>query len=158
MTDEIGDEFTERLICREPIVVRRCVQWGECDPAGMVYSPRFADFAASAYMWFQRVVVRPRLADPKLALPLKAMSFEFHKTLKPGDLFDMSVQVLALRRRTFDLAIDAAGTDGDRRFTARLAPILIDQTTFTSVPLPDGVRRALEAYRAAVSGKQSTHS
>jgi acyl-CoA thioesterase FadM len=148
--DELTDEFTERLFCREPVVVRRCVQWGECDPAGMVYSPRFADFAVSAYMWFQGVVVRPHLADPKLALPLKAMSFEFHKTLKPGDVFDMRVQVLALRRRTFDLTIEATAGDGERRFSARLTPIFIDQATFTSVPLPDSVRRALEAYRAAM--------
>lgn len=142
------DEFTERLISREPVVVRRRVQWGECDPAGMVYSPRFADFAVSAYMWFQRVVVRPHLDDPKLALPLKAMSFEFHKTLKPDELFDMRVQVLSLRHRTFDLAIEAAGTDDTRRFSARLSPILIDQSTFASVSLPDRVREALERYRA----------
>ncbi len=52
--DEIMDE---RLLCRSPVKVRRRVRWGECDPAQVVYTPRFADYLAAAYSWFARLVL-----------------------------------------------------------------------------------------------------
>jgi acyl-CoA thioesterase FadM len=139
-------EFTERLLSREPIVVRRRVQWGECDPAGVVYSPRFADYAASAFMWFMRIVLRPALADERLGSPLKAMMFEFHKTLKPDEQFDMTVLVCAVRKRTFDLWIAATGIEGDDRFTAKITPIIINRATFTSVEIPTEAKVILRRY------------
>jgi acyl-CoA thioesterase FadM len=142
----MGDEFTEILLSREPVIVRRCVQWGECDPAGVVYSPRFADFAASAFLWFMRIVLRPSLADDNIGSPLKAMSFQFHATLKPGEFFDMRVLVGEVRHRSFDLCIDARGLAGEPRFSAQLSPILIDRRSFTSILIPERARQSLRHY------------
>jgi len=116
-------------------------------PAGVVYSPRFADFAAAAFLWFMRIVLRPSLADDNIGSPLKAMSFQFHATLKPGEFFDMQVFVAAVRHRSFDLWIDARGLAGEQRFSAQLSPILIDRRSFTSISIPEHARQSLRHYR-----------
>jgi acyl-CoA thioesterase FadM len=144
--DQADTEFTERLLSREPIIVRRRVQWGECDPAGVVYTPRFADYMASAFMWFMRIVLWPALADETLRTPVKALSLEFHKTLKPEELFDMTVLVCGVRNRTFDLCIRGTGIEGDDRFTGKITPIIIKRDTFTSIELPSGAKELLLRY------------
>ena len=140
------EDYTERLVAQAPLTIRRRVIWGECDPAGVVYTPRFADYAASAATWFIRVVARPGLGDA-VGTPMKAMTFEFFKTMKPDEVFDMVVFVTAIRERTFDLRIDARGLDGDRRFSATMTPILIERATFKSVAIPDSCRKILAEYK-----------
>ncbi|KEQ53879.1 hypothetical protein BV95_01751 [Sphingobium chlorophenolicum] len=144
------DQFIdERLICRAPVTVRRRVRWGECDPAQVVYTPRFADYLAAAYSWFTRILLSDKMIakdGTHLATPMKALSLEFHNTLRPDDLFDMTVYVEAVRNRTFDLVIIARSPSEESRFVGRLSPILVD-SSFRSVPLPHSIEEALLAYR-----------
>ncbi len=37
---------TEAVLADTPFVVRRRVKWGECDPAGVVYTPSFSEYVA----------------------------------------------------------------------------------------------------------------
>lgn len=144
------DEFVdERLLFKNPVTVRRRVRWGECDPAQVVYTPRFADYLAAAFSWFTRTILSDNLvADDgtRLATPMKALSLEFHHTLRPDDLFDMTVYVEAVRKRTFDLLIIARSPSEGPRFLGRLSPILVDGS-FRSVNLPQRVEAALLAYQ-----------
>ena len=43
----------EYLLSERPLTVRRRVRWGECDPAGVVYTATFADYAISAAAFVQ---------------------------------------------------------------------------------------------------------
>lgn len=147
MTDD--DQFTERLISKAPVTVRRRVLWGECDPAQVVYTPRFSDYLVSAAMWFTRTVVEtvpPGLHDAGLGTPAKAMSLEFHHVLRPNEFFDMTVSVTEIRERTFGLRVEARGIDDVLRFTGSITLIVIDRATFRSTPLPDHIREALSAH------------
>lgn len=147
-------EATERLLSRAPVVVRRRVIWGECDPARVVYTPRFGDYLASAFGWFVRVVLDDLLQledGTSIGTPMKALALEFHRTLKVDDFFDMSVQVGDIRRRTFDVLITARSPAGDIHFTGRLSPILIKGSTFEPVELTDAIRSALERYKAVAA-------
>lgn len=150
MSEPGDDELGERLISREPVIVRRRVQWGDCDPAQVVYTPRFADYGVSAVQWFwhaMRSAGGPDLAAEDLLTPIKYMAFTFDRVLRPGDLFDMAVHVTSIRTRTFDLQVDATGMDGSPRFTGRFAPILVSARSFTSRPIPAALRPLLESYR-----------
>lgn len=148
----VPDDMTqERLVSNGPIIVRRRVRWGECDPAQVVYTPRFTDYLAAAFGWFLRVVMADVLvADDgsRLSTPMKALSLEFHRVLRPDDLFDMTVHVLDVRQRTFDLHIFARSLDNEARFEGRLSPIIVDKN-FRSVDMPARLRDALLAYQAA---------
>lgn len=151
LSASLDDFVDERLLCRNPIIVRRRVRWGECDPAQVVYTPRFADYLAAAFSWFSRIHLSDKLtADDgtRLATPMKALSLEFHHPLRPDDLFDMTVHVEAVRQRTFDLLIIAQSPSGEPRFTGRLSPALVDGS-FRSVNLPQPVLDGLSAYQAS---------
>lgn len=151
MSGSRDDDLGERLISREPVIVRRRVLWGECDPAQVVYAPRFADYGASAVQWFWRAGLPDggsNLASEGMMTPIKHMAFTFHHVLRPGDLFDMTVHVGAIRDRTIDLLIDAKAADGSACFSARFTPILVAAHSFESRPIPSPIRHALEAYRA----------
>ncbi len=160
MNEFDDDDLGERLISRAPVVVRRRVLWGDCDPAQVVYTPRFADYGASAVQWFWRAVLgaeRPELVSEGLITPIKYMTFTFEHVLRPGDLFDMTIYLTAIRSRTFDLLIDARASDGSPRFTANFTPILVSTQSYVSQPIPPSVREALEAYHehfAAPAGRQ----
>lgn len=144
--DEVMDE---RLLSRKPIIVRRRVRWGECDPAQVVYTPRFADYLAAAFSWFIRIELKEALgADDgtRLRTPMKALALEFHHVLRPDDLFDMTVYVTSVRKRTFDLLIVAQSTTGESRFVGRLSPIIVN-ANFRSIDLPERIHNVLSAYR-----------
>jgi acyl-CoA thioester hydrolase len=132
------------------VVVRETVKWGDCDPAGVVYTPRFADYAVSAYHHFLGKMLgnplQKRLAELDLGLPMKAMSFEFRRFLRPDQTFDMTVRVAGVRTRTFDLRIEGTDDGGESCFAALMSPICIKPQARTSIPIPDDLRQRLLSY------------
>ncbi|EJN17882.1 hypothetical protein PMI36_05299 [Pseudomonas sp. GM79] len=145
-------EASEALIHRRPIIVRRQVRWGDCDPAQVVYTPRFAEYAvAAAAFFFDDVFGKAfiaRRADKSFGYPLRALSFEFEKSLTPHELFDMRVEVSAIRSRTFELTITGLRLDGEVAFRCLFVPICIAVDERRALPLPAEVRTALEEYMA----------
>lgn len=143
--------YTEALIGRDPIVVRRRVLWGECDPAAVVYTPRFADYAAAARDWFMKeglgVLDRPHPLRTGTIFPMRGMTFDFAGFLAADDLFDMAVTVADTSTRTFTIEIVANRADGVHAFTARLTSVAVDSETRQSIPLPPEFRNALDRYR-----------
>lgn len=151
-------EATERLINRAPVIVRRRVIWGECDPAQVVYTPRYGDYLASAFMWFARTVLGDllKLEDgTAIGTPMKAMTLEFHRPLKTDDYFDMIVEVGGIRNRTFDMDVKALSLTGQTHFTGRLSPILIKGSTFETIEITTALREALNAYQLNVQERTS---
>lgn len=143
--------YTEALIGRRPITVRRRVLWGECDPAAVVYTPRFADYAAAARDWFMNEGLgfpdRPHPLRTGTIFPMRSMTFDFSGFLAADDLFDMVVTVADVSARTFTIEIAATRTDGVRAFTARLTSVAVDSETRRSVQLSPEFRDALDRYR-----------
>ncbi len=149
-SDALDEPATEYLLGALPVIVRRRVLWGECDPAGVVYTPRFADYLAAAFGWFERVVLAPVNGDnggPTVATPMKALSLEFSRTLRPNDIFDMVVHVEDVRERTFDLRITGKSPEGALLFAGSLTPIFVSLPDFGRVEMPRPMQRALHAYR-----------
>jgi len=146
------EDFTEILLSRRPVTVRRRVLWGECDPAAVVYTPRFSDYFASARDWFLRAAVgvldRPHPDRAGLSFPMRAFSFDFRSFLAADDIFDMTVGVSALSRRTFTLTVAAVHRSGRAVFDATGTSVCFDRETRSAVALPDELVEALERYRA----------
>lgn len=150
---EAGLDFSEKMISTLPVVVRRRVKFGECDPAGVVYTPNFSEFALSAYQWF----VSSLLGEPMFAAmkrigfdsPIKALSVEFLNMLEVEQVFDMTCLVTDIRNRTFDVEITGRSiTDPPRDlFVMRLTPIMVSRTERRSIEIPDALRQSLEQYR-----------
>ena len=155
MSDE--PDYVEALVSRVPVVVRRRVLWSECDPARVVYTGRFFDYLSAAYAWFLRSVLNQgdTLAAAGLGTPMKAVSIEFHGMLWPDDWFEMTVCVVAIRTRTFDLQVAARSDVGKPVFTGTLSPIIATDATKTSCPIPQPFRDKLERYRLLTASRES---
>jgi acyl-CoA thioesterase FadM len=146
-------DFSEKMISTCPVVVRRRVKFGECDPAGVVYTPNFSEFALSAYHFF----ISALLDEPMFAAmqrigfdsPIKALSFEFRNMLAVEQVFDMTCLVTDIRNRTFDVQITGRSVWEPIHdlFVARLTPIMVSRTERRSIAIPDILRQQLEAYR-----------
>jgi len=137
-----------------PVRYERVVGWGECDPAGVVYTPRFADYAVEAFHFFLgEMIGRPlqeHLNEHALGTPMKAMSFEFHRSLWPDEVFGIEIFVAEIRNRSFDLLLRAAKAEGELVFTALLSPVCIKAEKRAAVPIPEFLRERLEAYAREV--------
>lgn len=150
---------TEEVISDEPLVIRRVVRWGDCDPAGVAYTPRFLDYVVSAHEAFISLMLGGPIHAMKGAtgvdFPVRGVEIDFRSRLPLDSQFDMAVRVGAIRSRTFDLHITARTvvSEGKRQgpvaFVARISPITIDRASKAGVPLPQALRSRLEAYAAA---------
>lgn len=148
----------EEVISTAPLVIRRTVRWGECDPAGIVYTPRFLDYAVSAYEGFVSLMLGAPLHGAKGALgvdfPARAVTLDFRSPLALEDRFDLTLHVSALRSRSYDLSMTAQRLDAEGRpvalaFLARLTPVTVDPQTRAAVALPARLRDAIAAYAAS---------
>ena len=146
-------EPTEYVLSTRPFIVRRRARWGECDPAGVVYTPRFTDYLAAAVTLFHEDLFGGEPANFRQSLgidtPCKGMSLVFHGALWPGDVFDMRVQVGEIRNASFDINVVATRPDGGPVFAGVFSPVCIPRGERRAVPIPD-------AYRALLQRSQET--
>lgn len=141
------------IVSLEPIIVRRTVRWGECDPAGIVYTPRFLDYCIEVYEAFLSLMLGGPLHSAKQPLgidfPCRGAELDFRSPLPLDARFDMELRVAPPRSRTFDLHITGRRLDPEGpliAFLARVSPIIVDVRERTAVSLPDPLRRAVEDY------------
>jgi len=144
---------TEHIIGTAPLVIRRRVKWGDCDPAGVVYTVTFAEYVISAaeLLYGMLFDTTPQRAKDTFGFgtPSKALAFDFRSSLRPDDEFDMTVTVADIRTRTYVLHIAARTPAGVDVFHADLTPICVARGERRSIAIPDAFRAVLENYRAA---------
>jgi len=150
--------YTEAVISTAPFVVRRRVLFGDCDPGGVVYTPRFAEYV----VWAAHHFLAHRLGGPAVrqlvALgilpPARALSLEFLRPLAWDDDVDLRVEVADLGHRAFTLAVTGTDATSATAFTARLTLVTVSPETRQAVELPSALRRALEADRVSPADPQ----
>jgi len=141
------------VVSAVPFVQRRRVQWGETDPAGFVYTPRFLDYAVEAVEgWFSATVGYDwfRLNRERgIGSPMAHASLDFLKPLFPAEDFTLTVLVEAIGRSSITLQIAGRNAKGEHCFQAKLVAVLIDPTKLKSRTMPPEFRDKIEAYRQA---------
>jgi len=142
---------TEYVLSTDPFIVRRKARWGECDPAGVVYTGRFVDYLLSAVSLFHENLLNEAVETYKkrfaFQTPCKGLSLVFDGALWPNDFFDMHVSVGDLRSSSYDVLVRAIKIDGSAVFSGVVSPICIAHNERRSIPIPDDMRTRLEAYR-----------
>ena len=149
----------EYLLRERPLTVRRRVKWGECDPAGVVYTATFADYVICAAELFYGALLggTPQRMKNELGFgtPSRALSFDFIGSLRPDDEFDMTVQVVDVRNRSYVLDIVARTPRGAAVFSARLTPVCVARYERRSIDIPPVFRQALLDYQRDCAGAAS---
>ena len=90
-------------------ILRRqlAVEWGQCDPAGIVFNSRFFEmFDASSWLLFEAAlgVKMKRINDTfGIILPLVDARANFIKPAKFGDDIEIATRVSEFRRSSFDV-------------------------------------------------------
>ena len=92
------------------LVYRRkfTVEWGHCDPAGIVFNSRFFEFFDwSSWLLFEHALgVRPSDLGPTfgiVGIPLVDAKARFLKPAHFNDIADIASEVSAFRRSSFDV-------------------------------------------------------
>ena len=138
-------------------VIRRMqldIQWGQCDPAGIVFNSRFFEiFDTGSWLYFQDVleVPRHRLAAQFniTAVPLVEAGATFNAPLKFGDEAVLETTIGEFRRSSFDVR-HAIVKDGkiavegyEKRVWAGSDPQ--DPSRMRAMPLPQEVMARFQA-------------
>lgn len=130
------------------------IEWGHCDPAGIVFNPRFFEFFdGGTWQMFETVLELPKSRlFPHYGLfgiPLVDAGADFKIPLKFGEDAEMESQVSEFRRSSFDIthnifrkgAIAVAGRE-TRVWTGHDPN---DPSRIRAVPIPDEVIRRFKA-------------
>tara|TARA_B100000902_G_scaffold220301_1_gene209222 strand:- start:4554 stop:4889 length:336 start_codon:yes stop_codon:yes gene_type:complete len=82
-------------------VVKRRVLFGDCDPGGILYTPRAAHYIVEAGLDFFRARLgdgaERKLFEQGIAPPARAFSIEFMKPMTWDDVIEIEVQVKEIR-------------------------------------------------------------
>ncbi|NEQ46661.1 MAG: acyl-CoA thioesterase [Leptolyngbya sp. SIOISBB] len=127
---------------------RRRVLFGDCDPGGIVYTPRVSHFVVEAGLEFLGDVLggpaERRMFEMGIAPPARKLSLEFLKPMSWDDELEVAVHTLDVGNSSFSLSL--LGTVAEVPvFTAELSLVCVSTESFKPVELPDEFKKGLLA-------------
>lgn len=134
-----------------PFKTSRTIQFGDCDPAGFIYTPRIAHFVVEAALEFLTHVLGGSAARQLISMgvlpPARSLSIDFLKPLTWDDLIDIEAIVGEIRTQSFSILLTARTENNDTAFRATLVQVSVSPQTKRAVPLPARLRAALVLSR-----------
>ncbi|AXC49313.1 acyl-CoA thioesterase [Paracoccus suum] len=125
------------------------VEFNHCDPAGIVFYPRFLEFANSVTEnFFADVVGRSyaRIIADRSGVPTVSLECDFRHPSRLGDRLTMKLRVTGIGRSSLDLAITGRGKgEAEPRFSIAKRVAFIDAAAMRSTPWPEEMRANLAA-------------
>lgn len=138
------------------------VGWGQCDPAGIVYFPRFFElFHEAMESWFDRALQLPYhdvIVARRIGLPSVHTEADFVRPTRFGEDVCVELRVLRLGRSSIELGyrivgVDRSGAalDTDVRATGRTVCAVMDLDPDSpgfrrATPVPEDMRARIEAF------------
>ena len=143
------------IVSHIPMIMRRRIRWGDCDPAGIVYTPRFTHFCVEAMeTWFGEITGTSWYhlgRDMGLGTPLVHSEIAYKHPLWPGDVLDVTILPERLSRATFGLKFEGRNGGGELCFTGHFVAAFIKKATMKATGIPADFRTRMEAYAQAVA-------
>ncbi|RLA07269.1 MAG: hypothetical protein DRQ54_05555 [Gammaproteobacteria bacterium] len=126
--------------------VKRRIYWGECDAAGIVYTPQFLNmtFQAMEHFWIDHVHIGwlDLQAETGITTPMVHVGMDFSAPARGGDEISIWIGIEKLGRSTIHYR--ARGMLGDQRlFMIRVISSTVDKKRFKSVEMPGVIRNKL---------------
>ena len=138
--------------------VRRVeVGWGQCDPAGIVYFPRFFEmFHDAMESWFGRDLQMPYdevILGRKLGFPAVHTQADFERPTRFGETIAVELRVAHVGRSSIRFAYVVRDADDAEAVRVRGETVCVVMdldpgrpTHRRAVPLPDDLRARIEAF------------
>lgn len=134
-------------VWRIPVPIR----FGHCDPAGIVYTPEYFNiFNGVLEDWYGACLGIPYhvlISHRRTGLGYAHVSADFATPGRLGQVMEVAVVVTAIGRSSVTLTIHAFN-DMAECVRATFITVITSLDTHRSMPIPDDLRTALEAYQA----------
>ena len=131
----------------EPVFIQRKVLFGDCDPEGIVYTPRFSHFALESThealgQWLDGPGIK-RLKDMGVLPPVRAFTLEFLHPVTWDDELYIKVSVGAVGVHSFSLIVEGNIMPHTQAFSANITYVCVSPETKRPISVPDDLRAAL---------------
>jgi len=138
---------------RPAFCCRHKVGFAHCDPAGIVFYPRYFEMVnATVEEWFETALgfsFAKIHGDMAAAVPTAAINIDFRHPSRLGDVLEFRLYVTRLGRSSIDLHITAAPADDQDepdRFTMTSTLVFTRKDVAGSAPWPADLRTALQHH------------
>ena len=126
---------------------RELVRFGHCDPAGIVFYPRYYEMLnALVEDWITQglgISYAELLGPRRVGLPTVSLKTEFQRISRMGDELVQRIAIKSLGRKSLTLNIEFAGLDG-LRVAFEQVLVCTSLETHQSQEFPADLRAALE--------------
>lgn len=122
---------------------------GQCDPAGIVYTPQFFDvFNRTIEQWFCEGLgldYYDVLGARRIGLGYVSASAEFFVPCRMGDEVEIFVRLARIGNKSYALTLHAMKGEQEA-LRGQFVTVTTSLETHGSIQIPDDIRRALVAY------------
>jgi 4-hydroxybenzoyl-CoA thioesterase len=133
----------------QPFVHDQIVRFAHCDPAGIVYFPRFFDMAHSVMEdWFANGVgysMPFMIREHGVATPTASIRCDFSRPMRMGDTLRFELRVTQLGRSSIGLEYTGL-KDGELHLKIVQTIVFVTLDTIKPVPIPEAVRPRIESF------------
>lgn len=133
------------------------VRFGDCDPAGIVFYPRYFEmFNGVVEDWCAQelgISFRDMHLAQHWGLPTVHLDTDFIAPSELGDVLEARLQVTKLGRCSLHLEIQLFGSDGAERVRAKLVLAAMDLRERRAIPLPAQAAEQASRFRTAAGNE-----
>jgi 4-hydroxybenzoyl-CoA thioesterase len=119
------------------------VRFAHCDPAGIVFYPRYIEMINNLVEDWCRdrdIPYADMHGGRRMGLPAARLEVDFLASSRVGDILSASLAVRSIGASSLTLDIVFRGPDGADRVRGSLVLVLVDAESKRPVPIPDDVR------------------
>ncbi len=135
-----------------PFTVTRTVRWGDCDPAGIIYTPRVLDYAMEILeSWYREVIGVPWLTlnrELSMGAPTVRVELDFLGAPAPDQELVLGLVVEGLGRSSITFLVTGRDRAGKALFRAKLISCFVSRPAFKPIAIPKEFRDRIQAYRS----------
>ncbi|MFK7888502.1 MAG: acyl-CoA thioesterase [Gammaproteobacteria bacterium] len=129
-------------------VEKRTILFGECDPAGILYTPRICEYIVeSALLYISKSLGEPferYMFARDMTLPARNFTVDFLQPLTWDDKIDIYAGLAEMRTHAYTIQVTALNDAGETAFSGRVTQVCVNSLTKKIAKMPDALRTALE--------------
>lgn len=130
----------------------RIVRFSHCDPAGIIFYPRYFDLVHEAKEdWFREALDWPfdaMIGDLKNGFPIVRLEADFRGPSRIGEELVIALRAPVVGGASLHLHYEVT-CRGEARLDVRTVVVHVDLTTGRPQPMSDALRERIERFRAA---------
>ena len=129
--------------------VQNTIRFNHCDPAGIVFFPRYFEMTNRALEKFFTEILGQSYLDlmkKNIITPTRKISSEFFKPCLLEEIITITLNVTTISRSTVELLFEFTGDAGDKRLTVEQLIVFADHQKMKSISLPAEFKEILQDY------------